>query len=160
VASRERQPRPRRRSAVDFSTAQLGDLDAGVVADSVYQGIDGATLLRLLEGSAHERDLVAKALEQLRDQLRAHEIMQERRDRIDVEERTARREALDDTLDAIARALTDQADALAELRRGQRLTRFWLVVLTAALLGAVLVVAALVQRELAVLALHTLAFWR
>lgn len=111
---------------------------------------------------------LADAIEYLTDQFKAYQLMDNRRREADDKERIERRETLDDTLDAIAAALTDQADRLAELRQGQRTTRRWLVGLTLALLGAVLVVAALVQRELAALALRAvfdvahpgLALWR
>lgn len=116
----------RPRAAIDLSRSQLADLQAGTVAgENVYHGIDGQTLLRMLEGSAHERELVAAALEQLRDQLRAHELMQERRDRIDVEARAERQGNLDATLEEL-RALA------AAHAYEQRVIRRWLGALTVA----------------------------
>lgn len=125
-------PQRYRRSVLDLSRSQAGDVSARDAAGrDIYHGLDGATLLRLLEGQAHERALVAASIERLSEQLRGHELMQAKRDEIDGEERAARQSSLD-----------------AELARIRR----WLILLTLFLLGVVAVEAALVARELALFA--------
>lgn len=120
-----------RRTALDLSQGQAGDLAAGTIAGGdAYQGLDGPTLLRVLEGTARDREHVAAQLEGLREQLRGHELMQAKRDERDTADRAQRQSALDTTL--------------AELQRGQRTTRYWLAGLALVWLVGLLILAWLV----------------
>lgn len=135
-------PRP----VTDLSGQQAGDQRfRDTAGENIYHGLDGATLLRLLEGQAHERELVAAAIERLSTQLRGHELMQAKRDEQETRQRTERQGVLD-------HRLTTQDADLAALRRGQTLARRWLAILTLLLILEIIVVAWLVDRELALLA--------
>lgn len=134
-------PQRYRRSVVEFRPGQMGDATSGDAAGrDIYHGLDGATLLRLLEGQAHERALVAASIERLAEQLRGHELMQAKRDQADQAERARRQDALDDALAAITATAARHAAELARLRRAS-------ITGGLILLGIIAVVAILVSRE-------------
>lgn len=145
---------PRKRPATYAAPDQQVGEQQNTVAGGDINQVDPRVLdrvLRFLEGDRHSRDLFAAMLEHLGNQLDAHEIMQTRRDQVDVKERAARREELD--------------AALANLRQGQAIARRWLAGLTLAMAVAAAVVAWLLWRELGLLAARAaydvaLSVWR
>ena len=159
------------------SIGQGGDTSIGQAAGgNIVHGMDPGEALAFvrdymwrMDQQREQRDReLSDALSHLTNQFQAYQIMDSRRQAADDKERIERREALDDTLDAIAAALAAQADALADVRQGQRITRRWLVGLAVVLVLAAAVVVWLVSRELAALAVRALleatspvlALWR
>lgn len=124
-------PRKTTRTVYSAPEQQVGEQDNNAAGGDInyFDPRALSTLLRFLEGDRHSRDLFAASLERLGkaqndlvSQLRAHEIMQARRDQADAEARSQRQAALD--------------AALSELHRGQRIARRWLAGITAALVAA------------------------
>ena len=152
----------RRRAAVSLEGAQTADVNTGDSAgENIYHGLDGEQLRAIMQQQTEFYTTLVSAYErQYKDVVGQLDLLRREADiyqRGEKAQRQARQESLDASLAEFTEALTDQADALAELRRGQRLTRRWLVGLTLALLGAVLVVAVLAQRELTALAIVLLS---
>lgn len=131
-------PRPRRR-LLDFRGAQTGDVGLGQAAggDITISGVDGAAMLRYLDGERASRDAQAAAVIRLHEDLAELRKEQRRAQQdaaieraIDFESRLKRQAALDARLERLE----------AEQRRLRRvLVVFGFAILVALAVGALLV---------------------
>jgi hypothetical protein len=129
----------------------------------IHQGADATAVLKFLQAYVFEADqrrevgikdlahelvltrgdmgILSDAVRSLRD-----------RNEADARQRLDRQNDLDTHLAEFGEALEAQAIDMGELRRGQRIARHWLAALTLAVLGAAVIIAALILREAGVLA--------
>lgn len=133
------------RRVFDASGQQVGEQDNQAAGRDINQFDPRAlaTLLQFLEGDRASRDAFSAMLERLGErvehisnQLRAHELMQERRDKVDGEERERRRQSLDESLSAIhARVQAAEHQAAATRRHTTLLVCLSLLALVVAIVG-------------------------
>lgn len=152
-------PRP----VTDLSGQQAGDQSFQAAGENIYHGANADHVLDFLReyvfAADQRRETAVKAASQelKRAQLEmgiVSDAVRSVRDRLDDDDRdrVRRQRDLDHTLATLGEYLEAQALDLAALRRGQTLARRWLAGLTALLIIEILVVAWLVDRELAILA--------